>query len=132
MTSTPSEQVFTEAEADYLATPRLGRLVTLGPGGAPQVRPVGFAVSAGVIEIGGFDLAATQKFRNIGRDPRVAFIVDDLASLDPWHVRGVEVRGSAEAVPATGEADPVIRVLPKRVISRGLDDGKTTTARNIS
>ncbi|MBA3310243.1 MAG: PPOX class F420-dependent oxidoreductase [Nocardioidaceae bacterium] len=131
MTSTASEPVFTEAERDYLATPRLGRLVTLGRDGGPQVRPVGYSVSAGVIEIGGFDLVDTQKFRNIDRDPRVAFVVDDLASLDPWHVRGVEVRGTAQALPATGGADPVIRVTPTRIISWGLDGGHSTTARNI-
>jgi hypothetical protein len=36
---------FTEAEIAYLVTQPLGRLATLGPDGAPQTRPVGFATT---------------------------------------------------------------------------------------
>lgn len=131
MTTDLSNEVFTDAELDYLGTQRLGRLVTVGRDGAPQVRPVGFRVSGGVIHIGGYDLAATQKFRNIDRDPRAAFLVDDLASVDPWQVRGVEVRGTGQAIPATDGANPVIRIHPRRIISWGFDNGGHPSARNI-
>ncbi|MBA3279235.1 MAG: PPOX class F420-dependent oxidoreductase [Geodermatophilaceae bacterium] len=131
MTTDLNNAVFTAAELDYLGTQRLGRLVTLGRDGAPQVRPVGFRVSAGVIHIGGYDLAATQKFRNIDRDPRAAFLVDDLASVEPWQVRGVEVRGTGQAIPATDGVEAVIRIHPWRIITWGLDNGGRPSARRI-
>jgi len=131
MTTDLSNAVFTAAELDYLASQRLGRLVTLGRDGAPQVRPVGFGVSAGVLVIGGYDLAATQKFRNIDHDSRVAFLVDALASVDPWHVRGVEVRGTALGIPATDGVHAVIRIHPQRIITWGLDNGGRPNARNV-
>jgi pyridoxamine 5'-phosphate oxidase family protein len=114
------ESVFTEAERNYLQGQRLGRLVTLGRDGSPQARPVGFAVRENFIEIGGFELAATAKFRNIARHPKVSFLVDDLASVQPWHVRGVEIRGEAQALPGHDGTDAAIRVFPHRIIGWGL------------
>ncbi|HEX9030965.1 MAG TPA: PPOX class F420-dependent oxidoreductase, partial [Streptosporangiaceae bacterium] len=87
--------VFTEGELHYLRTQRLGRLATLAPDGTLQNSPVGFAVdgAAGVIDIGGRDLGSTRKFRNVQANGQVAFVVDDIASVDPWVVRCFEVRG---------------------------------------
>jgi pyridoxamine 5'-phosphate oxidase family protein len=45
-------------------------------------------------------------------------VIDDLATVDPWRPRGVEVRGRAEAL--DGDR-PLIRVHPERVVSWGLD-----------
>lgn len=116
--------LFSDAHLAYLSDQILGRLATLGPDG-PQVRPTGFAVDAeaGVIEIGGRDLPATQKWRNVRADGRVAFVVDDLASTDPWRPRALEVRGTAEALSvAEGAARDVIRITPERVLAMGLDE----------
>jgi pyridoxamine 5'-phosphate oxidase family protein len=120
--------IFTVAELEYLGGQPLGRLATLGPDGAPQTRPVGFSYNPQLdtIDIGGHDLAASQKYRNVRRDPRVSFVVDDLASTDPWSPRGVEIRGRAETIDAT---DPLregftadrIRIHPERVLGWGLD-----------
>lgn len=126
---------FTEAEATYLRSQRLGRLATVDVDGAPQNNPVGFAVNDdGTVDIGGRELAATRKFRNVARNPAVAFVVDDIASTDPWRVRGVEIRGTAETVtvqrrPGSSLSGEVIRIHPQRVISWGLgldDDGMRT------
>ena len=38
--------IFSEAELAFLREVRLARLATIGPDGAPQVRPVGFVVDA--------------------------------------------------------------------------------------
>lgn len=86
----------TAAQLAYFDEQILGRIATIDPDG-PQVRPVGFSVDAeaGVIEIGGHDLPATRKWRNVRADARVAFVVDDLASTDPWRPRALEVRGTA-------------------------------------
>ncbi|MGA7172528.1 MAG: PPOX class F420-dependent oxidoreductase [Candidatus Dormiibacterota bacterium] len=132
--------VFTDSELAYLRSQRLGRLATVGPDGGLQNNPVGFRVDAatGTIEIGGWNLGASRKFHNIETNPQVAFVVDDLESLDPWKVRGVQVRGIAEALanqPA-GEAtrsSELIRIHPRRVQSWGLgSDGKEGSRRTIT
>ncbi len=113
----------------YLTSQRLGRLATVDPGGAPQNSPVGFRFNAelGTIDIGGRNMGASRKFRNLASNPKVAFVVDDIASVQPWRVRCVEIRGRAEAlreqVPyAPGMSAEIIRVHPERVISFGLDE----------
>lgn len=112
----------------YLASQRLGRLATVDARGAPQNNPVGFRYNAelGTIDIGGRNMGASRKFRNISANPKVAFVVDDIASLQPWRVRCVEVRGHAEAlrdqVPyLAGMSAEIIRIHPERVISFGLE-----------
>jgi pyridoxamine 5'-phosphate oxidase family protein len=117
---------FTEVELEYLRGQRLGRLATVDALGAPQNNPVGFAIDeeADAILIGGLDLGATRKFRNVRRNPNVALVVDDLASVDPWHVRGVEIRGRAEALidvdpPYPGMSREAIRITPDWVASWG-------------
>jgi pyridoxamine 5'-phosphate oxidase family protein len=91
----------TEAEIEYLEAQRLGRLATIQPDGSPQVKPVGFRYNAdlGTIDIAGFRMSVSQKFRNVSRDGRAALVVDDIASTQPWRVRFLEIRGAAEAVP---------------------------------
>lgn len=108
---------FHDFEIAYLRTQRLGRLATAKPDGTLQNSPVGFTYNAelGTIDIGGFDNAASRKYRNVADNGRAAFVVDDLASVDPWRVRCLEVRGRAEAV------GDLIRLHPKRIISFGID-----------
>ncbi len=118
-----------ENERSYLQGQPLGRLSTLAADGSPQTRPVGFFLNEelGTIDIGGRDMGRTQKFRNVQRDGRISFVVDDLASIDPWAPRGIEMRGDADAI---GDADPprpgfgrgLIRIHPSRVISWGIDN----------
>jgi pyridoxamine 5'-phosphate oxidase family protein len=121
--------VFSDAEIAYLRSQRLGRLATVGPDGRPHVVPVGFRYNAeqDSIDIGGHDFVKRKKFRDVQRNPRVAFVVDDLASVSPWRPRGLEVRGKAEILRSGGEAagpgfDPeMFRVRPSRVVSWGLE-----------
>ncbi len=119
---------FTETELAYLASQRLGRLATVQPDGTLQVNPVGFRYNpgTGTIDIGGFNLTASRKFRNVAANGRVAFVVDDIASVDPWRVRCVEIRGHAEAINAPADSaapveGPVIRIHPGRIISFGIE-----------
>jgi PPOX class F420-dependent enzyme/OxyR family protein len=76
--------------------------------GAPQNDPVGFFIdeASSQVFIRGFNLAQSRKFRNLTANPNVAFVVDDLASVDPWTPRGVEMRGWGEALT---DADPRCR-----------------------
>ncbi|GAB3257747.1 PPOX class F420-dependent oxidoreductase [Kineosporia babensis] len=111
----------------YLASQTLGRLATVDPKNAPQNSPVGFTHNAelGTIDIGGWNLGESRKFRNIEKNPAVSFVVDDIPSTNPWRVRMVEIRGTAEAlrgIPAAdGGTSELIRVHPRRVITFGLD-----------
>jgi pyridoxamine 5'-phosphate oxidase family protein len=86
------------AERDCLLGERLGRLASIDAHGQPQNNPFGFYLNdeLGVIDIGGRAMGQTKKFRNVRSHPLVSLVVDDLASVRPWHVRGVEIRGHAE------------------------------------
>ena len=112
------------AEIAYLTEERrLGRLATADTDGRPQVTPVGmwrYVPEVGAIEISGHDLAATRKFRNVSLNPQAALVVDDLAPGEGWHPRAVMVEGRAEALEEDGRGNPVIRIVPDRVISGGL------------
>ncbi|MFG1905616.1 PPOX class F420-dependent oxidoreductase [Kribbella sp. NPDC048928] len=124
---------FTQAELDYLADQRLGRLATVSASGRVQNNPVGFLVDAtsGTITIGGHALGASQKFRNIQRGSTVSLVVDDLASVDPWMPRGVEIRGSAVALtdhepPVPYFSREIITITPETIISWGLDGARSS------
>jgi pyridoxamine 5'-phosphate oxidase family protein len=131
--------VFTDAELDYLRSQRIGRLATLAADGTLQNSPVGFQVdpAAGVINIRGRDLGNTRKFHNVAANGKVAFVVDDIVSLDPWTVRCFEVRGVAEALtnqvpPSPYMSNEVIRIHPRRIISWGMGpDGRQGAKRNV-
>lgn len=125
--------VFTQAEQDYLAGQRLGRLATVSPEGQVQNNPVGFFVDAeaGTISIGGHALGESKKFRNIQRGSTVALVVDDVVSVDPWSVRGIEIRGSATALtdhepPLPFLSREIIVIAPRRIISWGLDGQRSS------
>jgi pyridoxamine 5'-phosphate oxidase family protein len=131
---------FTTAEIDYLRSQLLGRLATVGANGVVQANPVGFRIdSDGTVVIGGRSMATTRKYRNVAATGRVALVVDDIVSRNPWTVRGIEIRGRAEA---TATAEPVIpgtttdiiRIFPERVISWGVEPGSTgmTSRREVS
>ncbi len=118
--------MFTDAELAYLAGQRLGRLATAQPDGTLQVSPVGFHYnpSRRTIDIGGHNMAASRKFRNVADNGRAAFVVDDVPSVDPWRPRCLEIRGVAEAIEApAGGGGALIRIHPRRIISFGIDEG---------
>lgn len=45
-------------------------------------------------------------------------MIDDIASINPFRPRALEVRGRAEAI---GGDDALIRIFPDRVVSWGID-----------
>jgi pyridoxamine 5'-phosphate oxidase family protein len=120
--------IFTQAELDYLATQRIGRLATVSPDGQVQNNPTNFFLDAGsgAIVIGGGALGGTKKFRNVQQGSTVAFVVDDVATIDPWAPRGIEIRGTAVALtdhepPLPYLSREIIKITPTRIISWGLD-----------
>jgi pyridoxamine 5'-phosphate oxidase family protein len=131
---------FTDAELAYLSSQHLGRLATVAPDGAPQNNPVGYRYNddLGTVDIYGLQLGASRKFRNLRGNPHVALVVDDLASVDPWEVRGIEIRGVAEALddtepPMAAMSRQVIRIHPHRIISWNIDpDRPGMEGRNVA
>jgi pyridoxamine 5'-phosphate oxidase family protein len=123
---------FTSDELAYLSggSRRLGRVATVGADGTPHVVPVGWSLNAEIdaIDVGGHELVATKKFRDVSRSGRAAIVIDDLASEDPWRPRGIEVRGRAEAIQ---EPRALIRIHPERVVSWGVD-GRGRQARTVA
>jgi pyridoxamine 5'-phosphate oxidase family protein len=126
---------FKPHEIEFMRQADLGRLATIQRNGTPQNSPVGFTYNEelGTIDIAGFNMSKSQKFRNIAHNDKVALVIDDIASRDPWRVRCLEIRGTAEQAtipPSTGPAGDhldtaIIRVRPRRIISFGIDDQDT-------
>jgi pyridoxamine 5'-phosphate oxidase family protein len=117
--------VFTVAEVQYLTGGRrLGRLATVGADGTPHVVPVGWIHNAAsdTIDVTGYELEQSKKFKDVARSGRAAIVIDDLESVDPWRPRGVEVRGRGEAIALP---TPLIRIHPERIISWGLAGGRS-------
>jgi PPOX class F420-dependent enzyme/OxyR family protein/uncharacterized protein (TIGR02246 family) len=112
----------------YLSGQTRGRLATIGLDGTPQNKPVGFVYNAelGTIDITGFNMDTSAKYRNIGVNPNVAFVVDDAVAEGAAGMRFIEIRGHAEQVsvelpPAVGLSPHIIRIHPRRVISMNID-----------
>jgi pyridoxamine 5'-phosphate oxidase family protein len=141
---------FTANEIEYLNSQPLGRLATVGPDGRPHIVPVGifYDPETQAIVIGGHagtNMAASKKFRDAQRHPDVAFVVDDLASVDPWTPRGIEIRGRAETHTTGGDEvgkrvganmpfdSAWIRIHPRRILTRGIDtDAFELSARDVA
>jgi pyridoxamine 5'-phosphate oxidase family protein len=132
--------IFTPAEKGYLQSQRLGRLATVGSDGHPHVVPVAFRYNSDfdTIEIGGHDFAKRKKFRDIQHNPWVAFVIDDIPSINPWIVWGIEIRGEAVVLETGGTeivpnfSPEMIRIKPKRIISWGIEGERSpSNARSI-
>jgi PPOX class F420-dependent enzyme/OxyR family protein len=120
--------VLNDASRRYLASQQRGRLATVGPDGTPQNKPVGYTYNTelGTIDIGGFEMDASAKYRNIGANPYVAFVVDDAVSEGAAGMRFLEIRGLAERVslespPTKGLSSQIIRIHPHRAVSWNVD-----------
>lgn len=119
----------TDAEVAYLAAQPLGRMATVQPNGQPQNSPMGFQWNPATqtVDLLGFRMRKTQKWKNVAQNNRIAFVVDDLISQQPFQARMLEIRGTVELL--TNPADlvreggdgAVIRLHPRKIISMGID-----------
>lgn len=127
MTTKTPRTVLNDTELAYLREQRLGRLATVDGKGRPQANPVGYFLRAdGTLDIAGWAMGTTKKWRNVGVNPYVSLVVDDIATVEPWQVRGVEIRGAAEQVVGPHElgdqlSEELIRIRPYSIFSWGLD-----------
>jgi pyridoxamine 5'-phosphate oxidase family protein len=120
----------TPAQIDYLASQRLGRIATTGGDRKPHVVPTSFRYNAelGTVDVGGYHVDTTKKYRDVQANGWAALVVDDLVSVDPWTPRMLEIRGRAEAIATGGSellgrgfGDAFIRIYPEKINSFGID-----------
>lgn len=124
---------FKTHEIEFMKAADLARLATIQPDGTLQNSPVGFTYNhdLGTLDIHGYRMSKSRKFRNLASNNTVALVIDDIVSRNPWRVRCLEIRGTAEQI-ESGEkrAEPngdeidtaIIRITPRRIISFGIDD----------
>jgi pyridoxamine 5'-phosphate oxidase family protein len=109
---------FSNEEMAYLHSQPLARLATLGPDDQPDVVPVGFEFDGTYFWVGGSGQAVldTRKSRNVRAGRRkVALVIDNLVSFDPFVARSIRVYGYAEPpVERVGMMGPgfYIRITP--------------------
>lgn len=128
---------FTRAELEYLQSQQKGRLATVSRRGEPQVKAVGFRYNAELdtIDIGGFEMEKSQKFRNIANNPNVSFLVDDV--LPDGSPGFIEIRGYAQSLASGGQSiDPtlspaMIHIIPRRIIAWDRSGRFSFSSRNV-
>jgi pyridoxamine 5'-phosphate oxidase family protein len=104
-----AKSIFTQKEIEYLKSQRLARIATAagyavreeGPV-QPDVAPVGFDFDGQYFYVGGMNLLRSTKYRNVMKNNKVAIVVDDLKSIDPWDPRGIRIYGIADIVTRQG------------------------------
>ena len=90
---------FTDDEVEFISSHGIARLATLGEDGQPDVVPVAIEFDGAYFWVGGSgeSFLRTRKVSNVraGRG-KVALVVDDLPSLDPFVARGIRIYGTAD------------------------------------
>jgi len=116
-----------EPEVSYLKTQRLARMATVGKDGQPDVVPVGFEYDGEYFWVGSHSqeiFFRTRKHKNVKKgNTKVALVVDDLLTVEPWHPRLVRVYGTAEVMEHNGIFGPgkYIRITPSITWSFGIE-----------
>jgi pyridoxamine 5'-phosphate oxidase family protein len=127
---------FKPHEIEFMKAADLARLATIQPDGTLQNSPVGFTYNEdlGTLDIYGYRMSRSRKFRNVASNNTVALVIDDIVSRTPWRVRCLEIRGTAEQAESDlrraelnddGIDIAIIRITPRRIISFGIDDTQT-------
>src|SRR4029079_13492501 len=109
--------VFSQKEIEYVKSQRLARIATAAtPSVAsskeeqrgeytsiqPDVVPVGFDFDGDYFYVGGMNLVKSTKYKNVLKNNKVAIVIDDLKSVDPWDPRGIRIYGTADIVTRKG------------------------------
>jgi pyridoxamine 5'-phosphate oxidase family protein len=122
MTLTPAEERFLTRQAR-------GHLATVGSDGTPQVKPVGFTYNRalGTIDIAGFNMAQSAKYRNVQSNPKASFVLDEVTEPSMAGAHFLEIRGVAETAVGTHDlqghlAPEIIRIHPRRIVAFNVDN----------
>jgi pyridoxamine 5'-phosphate oxidase family protein len=129
--------LFSQKEIDYLKSQHLARIATAAARPSseesgslqPDVVPVGFDFDGDYFYIGGMNLLKSTKYKNVLQNNKVAIVVDDLKSVNPWDPKGMKIYGTADIVTRQGgymdrtdHSNPqYIRISPKKKWSWGID-----------
>jgi pyridoxamine 5'-phosphate oxidase family protein len=98
-----TKNMFSEKEAEYLKSQLLARISTVSPEDLqPDVSPVGFEFDGEYFYVGGIDLPKTRKYKNVLKNKKVALVIDDLETVNPWAPRAVRIYGTADIVTRKG------------------------------
>jgi pyridoxamine 5'-phosphate oxidase family protein len=128
---------FSEKEIEYLKSQHLARIATSAQSSEeeevsiqPDVVPVGFDFDGEYFYVGGMNILKSKKYKNVLKNNKVAIVIDDLKSVDPWDPRGMKIYGIADIVTrqggymeSTGHSNPqYIRISPKKKWSWGIEE----------
>jgi pyridoxamine 5'-phosphate oxidase family protein len=101
-----SDTMFSQKETEYLRSQRLARIgtasSTTGDSIQPDVVPVGFDFDGQYFYVSGMNLIKSTTYKNVQKNPKVALVIDDLNSVNPWEPRGIRVYGTADIVTRQG------------------------------
>ena len=98
------DYLFTEKEIEYIKSQRLARIATssISPSNVessqPDVAPVGFDFDGEYFYVGGINILKSTKYKNVIKNNKVALVIDDLRSINPWDPRGIRIYGLADTV----------------------------------
>ena len=128
--------MFSEKEIEYLKSQRIARIATAATGSPsagpvqPDVVPVGFDFDGEYFYVGGINILKSRKYKNVLKNNKVALVIDDLKTVNPWDPRGIRVYGTADIVtrqsgylerPPHPQAD-YIRIKPEKKWSWGIHE----------
>lgn len=119
---------FTDEEIAYLTSNPLARFASICADEQPDVVPVALEFDGTHFWTGGprEEVLRTRKFRNVAHGrAKVAFVVDDLLSIEPFTARGIRVYGVADGpVQRVGMVGPghYLRITPTVSWSWNLSD----------
>jgi pyridoxamine 5'-phosphate oxidase family protein len=128
--------IFSRNEIEYLKSQRIARIATVSVSSEdtrsiqPDVVPVGFDFDGEYIYVSGMNILKSTKCKNILKNKKVAVVIDDLKTVDPWDPRGIRIYGIADIVTRqggymdqTGHAEhQYIRILISKKWSWGIDE----------
>src|SRR5918994_5005501 len=128
--------ILSQKEIEYLKSQRLARIATVGVSAddqrsiQPDVVPVGFDFDGNCFYVGGMNIPKSTKYRNVLKNNKVALVIADLKSIDPWDPRGMKIYGTADIVTrqggymeSTDHPNPqYIRITPKKKWSWGIEE----------
>jgi pyridoxamine 5'-phosphate oxidase family protein len=125
--------MFSEKEIEYLKSQRIARIATTAVPSEgsvqPDVVPVGFDFDDEYFYVGGINLLKSKKYKNVLKNNKVALLIDDLKTVDPWDPRGIRIYGTADIVTRQSgymkqthpQAD-YIRIKPEKKWSWGVNE----------
>ncbi|WP_458720353.1 PPOX class F420-dependent oxidoreductase [Candidatus Nitrosocosmicus sp. R] len=129
--------MFTEKEKEYIKSQRLARIATasaVSPSDIascqPDVAPVGFDFDGEYFYVGGINILKSTKYKNILKNSKVALVIDDLKTINPWDPRGIRIYGIADTVDRQGgymsntdhPQSRYIRIRPTKKWGWGIDE----------